>query len=172
MKKNFKTVIILVAVACALVASVFFHEEKVVETVPDEPKKAASIVLSMDIETERPFMSQIFWIENDSENFNEKQSVRQQVEQGATRYEKEIPTDIVHRIRFDFGSNPGKVVVKNIRLSGANPVDLDVNEFMPFSKDIQSHEVVNGALIIVSEQRDPYMIYPHDLDVIKENVNN
>ena len=157
--KKFKVILgAAVIVAACLVVFSFYNKEEA--NVPAKP-----IILSADIETEKPFKLQIYWTEDDFDNFHGQQSVFRDVEIGPSHIEQEIQADMIHKIRLDFGSNPGKVSIKNIQLNGVSSVSLDVNRFGYFSSDIQNHEVVDDALIIESDQSDPYAIYGPILDL-------
>ena len=166
--KTSKIIIGLIVLAILVVIGLFLFED-------NQPLKRTSttdgpvpIVLSMDIDAERAFDAQVFWTEDEFDNFNKKQSVRKKVEAGQSHFSLTIPTDIIHKLRFDFGSKPGTVVVSNIHLTGQDPVDLDVSKFNTFSPDVDTHHVHKGQLTVTSEGPDPYMVYKYPVDVVTD----
>ena len=66
---------------------------------------------------------------------------------------------------MDFGSNPGKITVYNLKITGANEVVLDVNKFRSFNKDVEKHEVIDDKLVITSTKKHPYGFYKDPLNV-------
>ena len=166
MKKNTGLVLGVVILICVIIVGVLFWFDK-----PQSSRVQASgpipIFLSADIEAERSFNAQVFWTEDETQKFHQKQSIRMQVTAGTFHLDVLIPTDIVHTLRFDFGSTPGKVTIKNIKLTGINPTTLDVNKFS-FSRDVKTHEVVDDSLSITSDEVDPYAVYEPILDVVSD----
>ncbi|MBP5343702.1 MAG: hypothetical protein J6Y85_01310 [Alphaproteobacteria bacterium] len=176
MKKSFKIILCgALAVGATILGCIFACDGT--ETSPKTTTSASEIadldpdpvpiVATMDINAERPFTAQIFWTEDPTDAFSEQRSVQTQVPEGQSRLELLIPTDIVHRFRFDFGYKPGKITISNIELSGIEPIKLNLKNFS-FSPDVQRHEVNQSELTIFSESRDPYMIYKLPVDAMTD----
>ncbi len=151
-------------IACATVLGLFLCGER---SVPPMPEGPVPIIVSMDIDTQNAFIAQVFWTEDESEKFNQKQSIRKPIPEGKTHFEMQMPTDTVYRFRFDFGTNPGKVSVSNLKVSGLDTAVLDFQKFV-FSSDVEEHELADGVLTITSTLIDPYMVYKSPLNIFAD----
>jgi hypothetical protein len=79
-----------------------------------------------------------------------------------------LPTEKVVRFRIDFGVKPETIYVSDLKLIGNTEVNIlaDEEDKYSFSRHVEEHQFIDGRdLRIISNQRDPYMVYKKDLDV-------
>lgn len=76
-----------------------------------------------------------------------------------SRVVMDLPVRKVESLRLDFGKNPGKMFVENIVLNGKKKLRLESFEGAVFA-NVSEKSTTGGVLTIVSEHRDPYMIFP------------
>ena len=124
------------------------------------------VTLSVRLKSENRFAAQIFWCSGADGKFDRYSAMTKTVENGDVREcSFRIPNQKVCRLRFDFGKNPGRVEVIDMRLLGAKNEILDLGKFT-FSQDVESHSVTgDGKLLVSSKKADPFMVYDHPLDV-------
>ena len=70
-----------------------------------------------------------------------------------------IPEDKIYDLRFDFGSNPERIVLHNVELKA--DTYLNFNNWSNYTyHQIDKHKVLeDGSLRLYSSQGDPYMIF-------------
>ena len=122
------------------------------------------IVVSANVSAEKDFVAQVFYIEEDGVKMSETTSVKQQVVAGDSVVNVALPIKHIQKFRFDFGVQPGHVTISDLQIAGNNTLNLDMENFI-FSPDVTKHEVIDGKMSIVSDNKDPYMIYKDVLDV-------
>ena len=125
------------------------------------------VTLTIRLKSENRFAAQVFWSGEADGKFDRLNSMSRTIENGTPRiYSFRIPYKKIRRLRFDFGKNPGRVVVYGMHLLGAKSENLDFGKFT-FSKDVESHSLVGDGkfLEIKSSKVDPFIIYNHPLDV-------
>ena len=76
-----------------------------------------------------------------------------------------LPTESVKSFRLDPGSNPGKLTLKNIKVSGDEIVELkDFDNYRYFNiKEHTANE--DGSLTVISDHGDPYIVTTEELDI-------
>lgn len=122
------------------------------------PKVPITVVV--DWELVKPVELQIFYTTEQTENFNEKHSVRKNVTQQDTHVEVIIPEDKIYKFRIDFGSQPERVLLKNVEIIADQYINF--NDWYSYGyKNIEKSKVnkKNNSLTIISEHRDPYMVW-------------
>ncbi len=120
--------------------------------------EVSPLTLVLDWEIEKPFNLQVFYL-HEKELFSESESIRKNVKPIDKHIELPLSVDVIRGLRLDFGSNPGKIVIKNI--------EVKANHFVNFNDwtdwryiNIDKHTILSdGKLEIVSENRDPYIFY-------------
>ena len=141
----------------------------------NEPK---DIILKIDWEIEKDFILQVFYTKHRNEVFNQKSSLRRKVGPKDKHIEIVLPAEKIYRIRYDFGSNPGKVILKKVEISGDQYINFsNWNEYRYFNIEKNKIHKEDNTLELVSSHRDPYMsfIYPFVLyknsDKLVKNKN-
>lgn len=118
-------------------------------------------------DSEKDLNYQIYYTIDDLTKFNEEQKVMQLVPAGSSCVKIIIPTEQITRFRLDTGSYPGKLIIKNLKISGNKTVKfIDFDKYF-YSKDISNHTVnEDGSLTIISDKSDPYMVTTEELDIL------
>ena len=124
---------------------------------------------SANIESEKPFVAQVFYTEKDNKSFNEKQSIKKDIKAGKNGIVIDFPAKRIKKFRFDFGAEPGTVKISDMVLSGNKKIQLDTNNF-GYNDKITKSSVSNGEITIVSKEQDPYMVYKSSID-LRRNVD-
>ena len=127
------------------------------------------ILVSAEINAEKPFVSQIFYTEKKGEKFNQKQSVKYNVPVGKSRFSIKLPVSKLWSFRFDFGNAPATVEIKNLSLTGTTTIPLDFNVFS-YNQYISKHTIKEGNLTIISTGKDPFIVYKNPLNLTGRNV--
>ena len=78
---------------------------------------------------------------------------------GTHNYSIVLPEKAVYRIRLDFGSAPGTVTIKNIRLEGSQKADLNDIANCEINQIDKLTENEDGSITVTSAQEDPYIAY-------------
>ena len=136
---------------------------------------AKNIRVTFSSESTKDLTYQVFYTGSEDEKFNEKQSVKKLTPAGINQVEMILPTEKIVHFRFDFGINPGSVLISNLNLVGDKTIDIladDKNKYI-FSHFVEEHQFLDGnTLRIVSNQNDPYMYYNKELDITSGTVIN
>ena len=145
-----------------------------VSKIQKEEYKESAITLKIDWEIEKDFVFQVFYTDESNKVFNAKYSLRKQVTPTDKHIEIELPAKKIYKIRFDFGSNPEKVVLKKVEITGDQYINFsNWNEYS--YTNIEKHKInkEDNSLELYSSHRDPYMsfIYPFVL-FKKTGINN
>ena len=101
----------------------------------------------------------MFYIVEKDGHFHEKFSVRKNFTPEDKHIEVVIPEDKIYRLRFDFGSNPGRVTLKNLELKA--DTYMNFNDWNHYDYvNIERHKALkNGWLKLYSTHVDPQMIF-------------
>lgn len=126
----------------------------------------SGVMLSADVVAERPFVAEIFYCTHKDGKFGHGNMHLATIRRGVSRLEVLLGADSIARLRFDCGVKPGRVVLSNVRLVGREVVSLDAGDFA-FSPDVERHDrMEDGALLVESEKKDPYIVYKKTVDVV------
>ena len=126
----------------------------------------AGISVSFDVDASSPFSCQLFYAERKDEPFDERKSVSFGIDSGQTRAHTVLPVRRLAALRVDFGSNPGRLRLGPVFVSGMADSLLDWNRSVP-SPDVDAFSVEDdGSLVVVSGKADPFAVFAgDDLDV-------
>lgn len=115
--------------------------------------------LNFNATTDSEFEYEIFYTTQQNVWFTPEKAFTYKANKGSQAYSITLPETKVYRIRLDFGSNPIKITLKDIHLSGEQNVEL--NDFDKYEyNDIQTKTInEDGSITIISEGRDPYIAY-------------
>lgn len=134
----------------------FFGHEKY------EPYKPTNVMVVLGTTTEKDVDYQIYYTVVRETWFNEEHVAELSGKTGTHYYVINLPVEQIHKFRLDFGSNPGKVTVHNIRLMGTQSADL--SDFNAYEyRQMNDVEIADGKVSFDSFYRDPFMIYNHRL---------
>ncbi len=134
--------------------------------VKKEVKRAfqpTTAVLKFTAKTEKPLVFEVFYTVEREVWFDPQHFVTYQGKAGLNEYEIELPVKEVFRVRLDFGSNPGTVVLSNLEMIGTQNADLrDTNNYD--FRNIETYEInPNNDVIFTSQDKDPFIIYKNSL---------
>lgn len=127
----------------------------------------APLTVVIDWEISKPFNLQIFYLKDKHDRFNPRYSVRRDVTPQDKHVEVVLPIKRIYNFRIDFGSNPGKVLLKNIEIKGDMYLNFNNwHDYVYMNTDKTKIHHKDNTLEIHSSQRDPYMVfsYPFVLD--------
>lgn len=116
-------------------------------------------------DSEKDIQYQVFYTEDNSARFNEEQSQRLDVPVGSDFIKIVVPAKKIGRFRLDTGVNPGKLTIKDLKISGDKVVKF--NDYSKY-KYINIKEYIadeGNSLTIVSDHPDPYIITSEELDI-------
>ena len=155
-KKTNKTLVNLITgIVVALIATVasynYWHDTNIRVTFHADNKKELTY--------------QVFYTEDNSGHFNEKQSAKQVVTSGSHNVKIVIPAEKIGRLRLDTGFIPGELTIKDIKVSGDNSVeftDFDNYKYLNIKEHTANED---GSLTIVSDHGDPYIVTTEELDI-------
>ena len=116
-----------------------------------------NIVVSFNANAEKDIQYQVFYTEDNGQNFDEKQSVKKKVKTGKQRIAIVLPIQKILNFRLDIGSVPGEVIISDLQAMGSRTLRLDYSEFN--QRNIDKYEVKNNKLYVTSYQEDPYLPY-------------
>ena len=122
-----------------------------------------AVIVSFNAEAKKEIQYQVFYLEANGQNFNEKRSVRKKIKSGNQKVEILLPIEKIVKIRLDIGSNPGNVIISDLQIKGSRSIKLNYNEFN--KNQIDKFEVKNGKLYLTSNQGDPYLPYKNELNL-------
>lgn len=115
------------------------------------------IVFTAKVDTDVAFPAQVFYTESANEGFSQKKSISFSVPGGRSLVWRLVPVDRIERVRFDFGSAPGRARLSDVRLLGRERIELDADDFT-FSSGIEAHEKGgDGSLEVRFSESDPYV---------------
>ncbi len=171
-KNNLKQVIVAVVilifaiVMLVLGLSGLFSKKQATETVQktitpvvEEVKKPTNVVVNFTATSENPITYEIFYTTEREVWFDGSHVLSIEGKEGEYTYAIDLPLEKIYRFRLDFGSNPGKVTIKDIYLSGTQEYDLNSFDLYEF-KNINNAKIDdNGNITFSSDNEDPYMAY-------------
>ena len=129
-----------------------------------------NVRLSFNIDSEKDINFQAFYLDVKGQNFNESKSVHKLIKSGNHNVEIFLPVKKMVRIRLDIGSEPGKVKLSDLVLTGNEKINLAYNEF--FKNQIDDYEINEDGFILSSNQKDPYIFYRKEFDLSgKEQIS-
>ena len=129
---------------------------------------ATPLTVVLDLEASKPFDLQIFYLTRKDEKFNQQSSIRRKVTPQDTHVEVVLPVKRIYNFRLDFGSYPGKIMLKNIEIKG--DLHLNFNNWHNYVyMNMDKTKVKKDHLEIYSEQRDPYMVFQYSF-VLDEKI--
>ena len=117
------------------------------------------LTVVLDWEITKPFELQIFYLKDKDEHFNQQSSIRKKVTPEDTHVEVVLPVRRIYNFRIDFGSDPEKVILKNVEIKG--DMYLNFNNWHDYVYLNMDKTKVNDKdyLEIYSKQQDPYMVF-------------
>ena len=155
-----RTMIILVLLLLSIGAGWFGYtmlsKEKPVQRVYSK----APLTVTIDWELTKPFELQIYYTIDQNESFNHKHSIKKKVTLEDTHVEVVIPESKIYKFRIDFGSNPEKVVVKNVEIIADQYINF--NDWRNYVyRNIEKSKINkdDNTLTVISTHRDPYMFW-------------
>ncbi len=136
------------------------EEEEVIEK--KEHKDIDKVVLNFTAITSKPILFDIYYTNERNVWFDGNHYVTHQGKSGRNDYSIILPEDTIYRIRLDFGENPGKVIIRDIYLSGTQ--NFDLNDFSVYEfNQLEGVKYNNRGIIFTSSGNDPYMAYRRSL---------
>ena len=135
-------------------------EEASKEVIEVEPENA---VLMFTATAEKDFNYEVYYTVEREVWYDAEHVVAEEGKTGTHNYSIVLPEKAVYRIRLDFGSAPGTVTVKNVRLDGSQKADLNDFNNYEFAQIDKYQKNEDGSLTITSEQGDPYMAFRTEL---------
>jgi len=127
---------------------------------------AKNIYVTYKVNGTKNLTYQVFYSDTTDDKFNERQSIKQVVPAGVQVVKIILPTQKVVKFRLDFGVEPETVYIANFGLVGDKIIKFDdFSNFTYHHIDEYTTVAEGDALKIVSNQRDPYMVYKKDLGV-------
>lgn len=122
------------------------------------------IVIKFASLAEKDIQYQIFYTESDSQNFNEHQSVSQNVKSGYQKVKFVLPIDKIVKFRLDIGRQPEKIIISGLKINGRHKILPDYNEF--HQNQIDKLIIKGRRLHIESMHDDPFLIYKKPLNLL------
>ena len=120
----------------------------------------APLTVVIDWEISKPFNLQIFYLKGKNEQFNGEYSVRKKVTPEDKHVEVILPVERIYNFRIDFGSNPGKVLLKNVEIKGDMYLNFNNwHDYMYLNMDKTKVHHDDNTLELYSTQGDPYMVF-------------
>lgn len=126
------------------------------------------LTVSIDWELSKPIELKIFYTTDQAENFNEKHTVKKDVTPEDKHVEVVIPEDKIYKFRIDFGSNPEKVLLKNVEIIADQYINFNDWESYVYRniEKVKIHKKEN-TVTLISTHRDPYMSWIHPFVLYK-----
>lgn len=144
-----------------VIPDVSIKDIKSVDTVDlAKAAKPKNVIFNFTATTTKPIVFEIFYTLKREVWFDKDHSILIEGKKGTKEYSVVLPSDKIYRIRLDFGSNPGKVTVKNMYLSGTQ--EFDLNNYARYELNQLENVIIakeNSSISFVSSGRDPYMAY-------------
>lgn len=138
----------------------FYHHSHVAEHVVSKIYDPAPITVALDWEIEKPFELQIYYTSEQNERFHGRQSVKKKVTPKDKHVEVVLPVEKIYKFRIDFGSNPGKVRLKNVEIKADQYINF--NDWLSYVYvHIERYKVDkdDNSLKIISHHQDPFMYW-------------
>lgn len=157
MKKKLLLVIFCFLSLCFLK---FYHHNRVAERVISKIYAPAPITVVIDWEIVKPFELQIYYTTEQNERFHNRQSIKKKVTPENKHVEIILPVEKIYKFRIDFGSNPEKILLKNVEIKADQYINF--NDWYSYAyKNIEKNKVnkEDKTLAITSSHRDPYMFW-------------
>lgn len=126
------------------------------EVIKVEPKNA---VLMFTATAEKDFNYEVYYTVEREVWYDAEHVVAEEGKTGTHNYSIVLPEKAVYRIRLDFGSAPGTVTIKNIRLEGSQKADLNDIANCEINQIDKLTENEDGSITVTSAQEDPYIAY-------------
>lgn len=138
------------------------HREQVRKRYAPSP-----LTVVIDWKISKPFDLQIFYLPEKYGQFTEQFSVHKTVTPADKHVEVVLPVKRIYNFRLDFGSAPGKILIKNIEIKG--DMHLNFNSWHDYAyANIERYKIHHddNSLEIYSDLQDPFMVfsYPFVLD--------
>ena len=155
--KLLKIAVILILCLCFLK---FYHARQVAERLAPKIYGPTPLTLVIDWEIEEPFELQIFYTTEQNARFHERQSIKKKVTPENKHVEVILPVEKIYKFRIDFGSNPEKILLKNVEIKADQYINF--NDWYGYAyKNIEKNKVnkENNTLTIISNHQDPYMFW-------------
>ena len=149
-------VLLLLSIGAGWFSYTMLSKEKPVQRV--YPKVPLTVVIDWKIV--KPFGLQIFYTTEQNENFNSNHSVRKNITPQDTHVEVVIPESKIYKFRIDFGSQPEKVVLKNVEIYADQYINF--NDWRNYTyRNIEKSKINkdDNTLTVTSTHRDPYMFW-------------
>ncbi len=137
-------------------------EDIIIDNTKDEEKEnkdTDKVVLNFTAKTIKPISFDVYYTNKREVWFDAQHYVTHQGQSGIHTYSIVLPEEVIYRIRLDFGTNPGKVTIKNIYLSGGMQYDLNDFSIYEFKQLENIKRNKDGSLTFTSTGDDPYMAY-------------
>lgn len=117
------------------------------------------IKVSMSLIAEKPFNLQIFYAKNADDGFSENNSLIKKLVPDINDLEITIDSlSEISRLRIDFGSDPGVILVSNIKVSGDNDIFFSLDNTEEYSyNQLYFQERKNGLSELNSNLPDPFV---------------
>lgn len=116
------------------------------------------IKLSFKTTLNKPVEFQVFYTSSSKESFSEKRSLKRKIQAGSNqKVIFKLPAKKIKRLRLDFGSNPGEILIRRLQLQGL--WTQKIRNFEGSYNQIDSFTSDKGKLLILSEQKDPYLFF-------------
>lgn len=149
-------VLLLLSVGAGWFGYMWLSPEKPVQRV--YPKAPLTAVI--DWELVKPFELQIYYTIDQNESFSYKHSIKKKVTPEDKHVKVVIPEPKIYKFRIDFGSNPEKVVVKNVEIIADQYINF--NDWRNYVyRNIEKSKINkdDNTLTVTSTHRDPYMFW-------------
>lgn len=157
MNKLLWSVGILVFGGLAAFAIYASYNSRAVERKNYEP---SPLTMVLDMELTKPIQLQVFYLKDKNGKFNEQSSITKSLTPADTHVEVVIPAERIYNFRLDFGSNPERVLLKNIEIKG--DIFLNFNNWHDYAYvNISKHKIHHNdnSLELYSRHNDPYMVF-------------
>lgn len=131
--------------------------------------EAAPLTIVIDMDTQKEIELQVFYLHK-SGQFSEKESVRQMISPNIGHVEIPLPVDKIMGLRIDIGSDPGKVIIRNIEVKAEQFINFNQWDKWKYV-NIDSHKTGGeNVLVLESDSHDPYMIFQPKI-TLNENTD-
>lgn len=123
--------------------------------------------ISITLKQKKDMDFQFFYTQNSTEYFNEKDSIRKKSLVNPDGFEV-IEIDLkdisdIHSFRLDFGRYPEEFLIKEIALVMKKRRAMKLGEILNLPMNhIELKEIINGDLKLVSNQVDPFIVFPFE----------
>ena len=138
-------------------------QKPIQKTYPKTP-----LTVAIDWELVKPFELQVYYTIDPNEGFNYRHSVKKKVTPKDTHVEVVIPENKIYKFRIDFGSNPEKVLLKNVEIIADQYINFNDWDSYIY-KNIEKAKIrkKENTIIITSTHKDPHMSWVHPFVLYK-----